>query len=116
MLLVPLSPNREISIIAEALAVMAPGKIAGASLTNSYATLLTMGGAARAVFLLNSTDQAVSFSLNGGTTEFIELDSGECTAVDLYSLGLYATSGTISAKWVTLQPSTGSARAAILRV
>ncbi len=116
MLLVPLSPNREISIIAEPLAAETPGKIDAASLGSAYADIMTMGGNAWGVILSNSTDQSVMFSIDGGSSDFYELDAGEGIALDLRALGLYASAHAISAKWTVLQPSTGSVRATILRV
>lgn len=116
MLLVPLSPNKDINITATAAANVARGKIAAASLTTSYATLLTMGGDARVLHLYNSTDQPVLISLDNGSTDSIELDAGESKALDYYANGLSLTSSTIKAKYVSTQPSVGSVRAEIARV
>lgn len=97
------------------LANVACGKIAAASLTGSYATLLTMGGQGRVLHLYNSTDQPVLFSLDAGTTGSIELDAGESYAVDYVANALIATSSTIQAKYVSVAPSVGSVRAIIAR-
>lgn len=97
------------------LANVARGKIAAASLTGSYATLLSMGGAARALHLYNSTDQPVLFTLNAGTTDSVELDAGESFVVDYYANNLTAASSTIQAKYVSTAPSVGSVRAVITR-
>lgn len=116
MLLVPLSPNKDVNIASTAVATTARGKITAASLTGSYATLLTMGGDARALILSNSTDQPVLISLDNATTDSIELEAGEVNAIDYYALGFVLTSSTIKAKYVSTPPSIGSVRAVILRV
>lgn len=98
-----------------AAANVARGKIAAASLTNSYATVVAMGGNAKAIFLFNSTEQPVLFSLDGGTTDTFELDAGECVTIDYYALGLFATSANIQAKYVSTAPAVGSVRATVMR-
>lgn len=95
--------------------VPARGKIAGTSLTGSYQNLLVMGGNARAVTLMNSTDQNVIISFDGGTTDNIELDAYESTTQDYASLGVFLTSGTIQTKHGGTLPKVGSIRAWVVR-
>lgn len=91
------------------------GKIAAASLTNTYASLLSMGGAAKIIALFNSTDQPVLISLDNGTTDSVELDAYESLTLDLVAAGLTVASSTISAKYVSTAPSVGSVRANVVR-
>lgn len=93
----------------------ARGKIAGTSLTGSYATLLSMGGAARHVSIFNSCDEAVLVSFNAGTTDTLELDAGEYFSCDYAALGMQVGSSTIQAKHAGTVPASGSIRAVIVR-
>lgn len=94
---------------------IARGKIAAGSLTNAYATLLTMGGVGAVLFLANSTDQSVLFSYDNGTTDHIELDAGENVVIDFAENSRYLPNSTIKAKWVSAAPAVGSVRASLLR-
>lgn len=104
-----------VDINSSSVAAVARGKIAAASLTGSYATLLTMGGSARALHLYNSTDQPVLITLDNGTTDSVELDAGESYVIDYAMNGMILTSSTIKAKYVSTAPSVGSVRAIIAR-
>jgi len=94
---------------------VARGKIAGTSLTGSYATLLSMGAAARHLSIFNSCDQTVLVSFNAGSTDTLELDAGEYFSCDYASLGLQVGSSTIQAKHNGVVPTSGSIRAVIVR-
>lgn len=86
------------------------GKIAGTSLTTTYATLLTMSADARGLTIMNSCDQAVIITLDNGTTNNIELDAYESITEDYAALGRYLTSSTIKAKHAGTLPKVGSVR------
>lgn len=86
------------------------GKIAGTSLTTTYATLLTMSADARGLTIMNSCDQAVIITLDNGTTNSIELDAYESITEDYAALGRHLTSSTIKAKHAGTLPKIGSIR------
>jgi len=104
-----------VDVNSSSVAAVARGKIAAASLTNAYTTLLTMGGSARALHLYNSTDQPVLITLDNGTTDSVELDAGESYVIDYAMNGMSLTSSTIKAKYVSTAPSVGSVRAILAR-
>lgn len=99
----------------EVAANVAMGKIAGISLTGSYATLLTMGGAARQLTIISSCDQTVLVSLDNGTTASFELDPYESISIDYACNGTELASDTIKAKHNGTVPTVGSIRASIVR-
>lgn len=96
---------------------IAYGKIAGASLTTSYQTLLAMGGNVKILQLWNSTEVPVIISLDGGVTNHTELGPYENDSVDYVANELFLTSGTIQAKLVSGSAPTngGSVRAKVTR-
>lgn len=98
-------------------ATPAYGKIAGSSLTTSYQTLLTMGGAGKILQIWNSTEVPVIFSYDGGTTANLELGPYESESVDYAANGMTLASGTIQAKLVSgsAPVNGGSVRAKVTR-
>ena len=93
----------------------ARGRIAAASITSSYTSLLSMTGNARHLALWNSTDQELLISYDNGSTDSVALDAGEFYAIDFVALGTILVSSTIVVKWVTAQPKAGSVRAVMIR-
>lgn len=94
---------------------VAMGKIAGTSLTGSYATLLSMGGAAKQLTIISSCDQTVLVSLDSGSTNSFELDAFESISIDYACNGMQLASSTIQAKHGGTVPTVGSIRASIVR-
>ena len=111
------SGTQNIAITAVSATVPAYGKIAGSSLTTSYQTVLTMGGAAKILQIWNSTEVPVIFSYDGGTTANIELGPYESESVDYAANGMTLASGTIQAKLVSgsAPVNGGSVRAKVTR-
>lgn len=97
-----------------AFAMPARGKIAGASLTGSYASLLSAPATrGRVLYLLNDCDQSILISFDGGTTAHFELAPGESPVIDLKANGLALESG-ISVKHAGVAPTSGSIRASVI--
>lgn len=93
------------------IAYQAKGKIAGTALTGSYATVLNPTSDLRIIYLLNSCNQSIFVSLDGGTTDTFELDPGESTSIDLATNGRkFDNTINISAKHNGVVPTTGSIR------
>ena len=86
------------------------GKIAGTSLTTSYATLLSMSNPAKTITLMNSCDQAVIITLDNGTTNNLELDAFEAWTHDFAANSMYLSTSTIKAKHTGTLPKVGSIR------
>lgn len=98
-------------------AAVARGKLAGSSLTTSYQTVLSMGGAARILHLYNGTEVPIIISFDAGTTDNWELDPYESASIDYVASGLTLSSSTIQAKLVSGSAATngGSVRAMVTR-
>lgn len=111
------SGTQNIAITAVSATVPAYGKIAGSSLTTSYQTVLTMGGAGKILQIWNSTEVPVIFSYDGGTTANLELGPYESESVDYAANGMTLASGTIQAKLVSgsAPVNGGSVRAKVTR-
>lgn len=93
------------------IAYTAKGKIAGASLTGSYATLLDPSTDLRIVQLFNSCNQTIFVSLDSGSTDTFELEPAESTSIDLTSNRLkFSNAVNISAKHAGVVPTAGSIR------
>jgi hypothetical protein len=94
----------------------ARGRIAGPSITNSYATLLSMSGPAKHLAIWNSTDQELLITYDNGTTDNLDLDAGEFYAIDFMALGTRLATSTIKVKYVgAVAPKVGSVRAVMVR-
>lgn len=94
------------------LAYTASGKIAGTSLTGSYATLLDPSSDIRILNLFNSCNATIFVSLDGGSTDSMELEVGESVSLDLGANGLkFANAVNISAKHAGAVPTAGTIRA-----
>lgn len=90
----------------------AKGKISGASLTGSYATLLNPTSDLRILAILNSCDNTIMVSLDGGSTDSFELEAGESVILDLAANGLkFDNAVNVSAKHAGAAPTAGSVRA-----
>lgn len=111
------SGTQNIAITAVSATAPAYGKIAGSSLTTSYQTVLTMGGAAKILQIWNSTEVPIIFSYDGGTTNNLELGPYESESVDYAANGMTLASGTIQAKLVSgsAPVNGGSVRAKVTR-
>jgi len=95
--------------------LQARGKIVGAALTGTYATLLTAGGDLRIIQLFNSCDQPILISLDGGTTGHFELDAQEQFSLDLAAAQRHVATGVvISAKHDGVAPASGSVRVSVI--
>jgi hypothetical protein len=89
----------------------AKGKVAGSALTGTYATVLTPGFIARLLALFNSCNDTILVSLDGGTTDGLELEAGESLTLDLGANGRHLASGVnIQAKHAGAAPTAGTLR------
>lgn len=87
------------------------GSIAGASLTTSFATVVTAGGVLKHVDMRNNTNGIVVVSLNSGSGTAYTLDPGDAVSLDLAINGSsIATSTTLQAKYSGSAPTTGNIR------
>lgn len=87
------------------------GSIAFGSLTTSFATVITSGGALKNVSMRNNTNGIVVISLDGGSTTAYTLDSGDAITIDLKPLGLrIPVSTALQAKYSGSAPTSGSIR------
>ncbi len=94
------------------IAYQAKGKIAGTSLTGSYATLLDPSSDLRIIYLMNSCDQTILVSLDGGSTDTFELEPAESVSIDLTSSRMkFSNAVNISAKHAGVVPTAGTIRA-----
>ncbi len=101
-----------VAIAATNVAYTAKGKIAGSALTGSYATLLNPTSDLRIIYILNSCNDTIMVSLDGGTTDSFELESGESVTVDLAANGMkFDNAVNISSKHAGAAPTAGSVRA-----
>lgn len=100
-----------IQATSSAMVFQARGKIVGASLTGTYATLLTAAGSLRVIELFNSCDQPIMISFDNGVTDHFELDAQEQFSIDLAAAGRHIAAATvISAKHAGVTPASGSVR------
>lgn len=94
------------------IAYQAKGKISGTSLTGTYATLLNPTSDIRILLFFNSCDATILVSLDGGTTDTLELEAGESCTIDLATNGLkFDNAVNISAKHGGAAPTSGTIRA-----
>ena len=101
-----------VAVAATNIAYTAKGKIVGASLTASYATLLNPTTDMRIVYIFNTCNQTILVSLDGGTTDSLELEAGESVTMDLANNGLkFDNAVNISAKHGGAAPTAGTVRA-----
>lgn len=97
--------------VATSVAVFQDGAIAFGSLTTSFQTVVTAGGALVNVMLRNNTNGVIAVSLDSGSSTAYTLDPGDTVAVDLKTLGRnIATSTTLQAKYSGSAPTSGSIR------
>jgi len=101
-----------VAVAATNIAYTAKGKIVGSSLTASYATLLNPTTDMRMVYIFNTCNQTILVSLDGGTTDSLELEAGESVTMDLANNGLkFDNAVNISAKHGGAAPTAGTVRA-----
>jgi hypothetical protein len=94
-----------------AAATFQDGAIAFGSLTTSFATVITAGGALNVVQMRNNTNAVVVVSLDSGSTTAYTLDPGDQISVDLKDNGLsIANATTLQAKYSGTAPTVGSIR------
>lgn len=92
--------------------LQARGKISGTALTGSYATILTTASNFKILYLFNTCDQTIFVSLDNGTTDHFELESGESVTVDFAANDIVLASGSVvRAKHAGVVPTSGSIRA-----
>jgi len=92
-------------------AVFQDGSIAFGSLTTSFATVITAGGAMKNVSARNSTDATVLVSFDSGSTTAYTLDPGDYVSIDLKTLGLNIPNATtLQAKYSGTAPTIGAIR------
>jgi hypothetical protein len=107
----PGASTPRVAVAAANLAYYSKGKIAGSSLTGSYATLLDPTADLRILAFLNSCNDTILVSLDGGTTDSLELEAGESITLDLGQNGLkFSSAVNISAKHNGAAPTAGSIR------
>ena len=96
--------------------IPAQGSVAGTALTGTYATVLAPGGIYAILMIWNSTDKAISLSLDGGTTTHFVLERGENTvSVDFAANGKIGPNSNIQAKHNGVVPTIGTVRATVIR-
>lgn len=87
------------------------GEIAGTALTGSYATVLTLGADAVCLAILNTCNNTIFVSLDGGTSDTLKLESGESLTLDFGTNGRRVASGVlIQAKHAGAAPTQGTIR------
>lgn len=90
------------------------GSIDFSTLSNSYATIMTLTADRKIIAIMNSLDQPVSVSLDAGSTDFCNLD-GESIVLDLGTSGMKLNSGAvIQVKYSGSAPTQGSVRVSVL--
>ena len=105
------SATPRVAVAATNLAYTAKGKITGSSLTGTYATLLNPTSDLRVLAFFNSCDNTILVSLDGGTTDSLELEAGESVTLDLAANGLkFDNAVNISAKHAGAAPTNGTIR------
>lgn len=103
--------NTQVVTSATTVAFTKKGKIVAGSLTTSYATVLSITTTSYMVYIFNSLNQTVLVSLDGGTTDSLEMDPGESCSMDLRSNGLrFIATTNIQAKYAGTAPTAGSIR------
>lgn len=110
---VALSPNSPLSAITGTATAsnQAKGRVDCSAITGTYATVLTPGFNVSLLHIFNSCNGTIIISINGGTTDYLELEAGESTVLDLKSNSLFLGSGVnIQAKDGAVNPITGSLR------
>lgn len=107
----PGNSTPRVAVAAANIAYTAKGKISGASLTGTYATLLNPTSDLRMLYFFNSCDATILVSLDGGTTDSFELEAGESFSIDFAANGLkFDNAVNISAKHGGAAPTTGTIR------
>jgi len=83
--------------------------LAGSSITASYQTLIAMSDDADFLFLYNTTNVALLFTIPSGAnaTKEIRLPTGASLAIDCRTNSKRIAKGTIQVKHVGTAPSTG---------
>lgn len=84
-------------------------RIAGTSITAIYQTVGVFDDDLRCVFVFNSCNTPIVVSFDGGITDHFELDQ-EGFDIDLRALSLALEKPTVSVKYVSSPPSSGSVR------
>lgn len=86
----------------------AGAQLAGTSLTGTHQTLITASADSVNLLLLNSTDEDITISLDGGTTDHYFLSPGQSFSLELANQGRHIANGTvIQVKHDGTAPSTG---------
>jgi len=90
--------------------------IAAASITNTYATLLTMSDDADFIFVYNTTDAAIELSIpNGaGSSKNIRYPAGSSMAIDCRTNSKRIAKGLIRVRYVTA-PASGEVTVTVAR-
>lgn len=89
----------------------AKGKVNCTDLTGAYQTIVTPAFNTRVLYIFNGCNGVFLISIDGGTTDFLELESGESVTIDLTTNNLHIGSGVnIQAKDGTTPPTTGTLR------
>lgn len=87
------------------------GSLTGTALTGSYQTALTLTADAVCLAILNTCNNTIFVSLDGGTSDTLKLESGESLTLDFGTNGRKVTSGaTIQAKHAGAAPTSGTIR------
>lgn len=97
----------------------APGRIAGASVTGSYANLLAnVQGSGIILYIFSTCDAELVISLDGGTTDWCYIPSTVSPSPIILPLGAANAqfSGTISVKHNGAAPTTGSVSASVIGI
>lgn len=87
------------------------GAINGSALTGSYQTVLTLTADAVCLAILNTCNNTIFVSLDGGTSDTLKLESGESLTLDFGTNGRKVSSGAlIQAKHAGAAPASGTLR------
>jgi len=91
-------------------------KVAGTALTGTYAEVVAedLDERPAVIFIVNSCDDTIFVSLDGGTTDHFELESGEDIVVDLGANGMRQDGSAIHAKHAGSAPTAGTLRITVI--
>ena len=71
----------------------ARGKLTCSALTTTYSTALTPGFNVGILHIFNSCNGTIIISINGGATDYLELEPGENTVIDFRANNMFISSG-----------------------
>lgn len=108
----PSANTPRVEVAKSAATFQSMGSVAGTALTGTYQTVLTLTADAVCLVVLNTCNNTILVSLDGGTSDTLRLESGESLTLDFGTNGRRVSSGaTIQAKHAGAAPTQGTIRA-----